>query len=183
MSITSDIRGYADAAVEQGRAVASEFLGQAQTLTAKATVAANDLRVQAEKAVNIDAIKSAVEPYLAQARQYRSGVTDRADDLYAAVRNDKRFAQVFAAAEQVADVLVGTVQERVVKPVLSMAERGAKPAPTTPSTKPAAKTAPRKPATTRPAAKATASASNTTKSTTAKSAPRKPAAKKSTPKA
>ena len=176
MSITSDIRGYADAAVEQGRAVAGEFLDQAQTLTAKATVAANDLRAQAEKAVNIDAIKSAVEPYLAQARHYRAGVTDRADDLYAAVRNDKRFAPVFAAAEQVADVLVGTVQERVVKPVLSMADRGAKQAPAT-------KAEPRKPATTRPAAKATASASNTTKSTTAKSAPRKPAAKKSTPKA
>lgn len=181
MSITSDIRGYADSAVAQGRAVVTDILGQAQAqlgdltgragdLSTRASGVVNDLRLQAEKAVNVDAIKAAVEPYLAQARQYRTGVTDRADDLYAAVRNDKRVGKVVTTAEQVAGVVVGTVQERVVQPVLSRTDRGT-PAGRKPAARKTTSTAARKPATTRPATKTTSTGSSTASGT--KSAPRK----------
>jgi hypothetical protein len=152
MSITNDIRSYADTALEQGKQV----VGQA-------TGAVTDLRTQAEKTLNIDAIRTAVEPYLAQAKQYRSSVTDRADALFGSVKSDKRVARVVSTAESLTGVVVETVTERVVKPVTALTGRGSKPAPK----KPAAKK-PAKAASTRPAAKkSTAKKSTTAKKTTA----------------
>lgn len=163
MSIASDIRSYADTAFGQGKQVfdttteqANEFVVKVRTtaeknvseLTSKATETVSDVRAQVEKAVNIEAIKAAIEPYLAQAKGYSTQVTDRAEDLYATVKSDKRVAPFVARAEQYAGVVVETVQERVVKPVQSLAGRNAKPA-TKAASKPAAK------ATTKPAAKAT----------------------------
>jgi ElaB/YqjD/DUF883 family membrane-anchored ribosome-binding protein len=194
MSITKDIRSYADNAVEQGKQV----LDQAQTqlhdvtgqanglvgkvtgtakenvsgLTTKATDAVHDLRTQAEKAVNVEAIKAAVEPYVAQAKGYSTTVTDRAEELFSTVKNDKRVAKLVSTAESVTGIVVETVQERVVKPVRSMTGRG-KPAPKAPATKPAAtKPAATKPAATKPAATAT------TSKATARKAPVKKAATK-----
>jgi ABC-type sugar transport system ATPase subunit len=164
MSITSEIRSYADTAVSQGKQV----LGQAQTqlndvtgqaneyvgkfsasakenlsvLTEKATTVANDLRAQAEKAVNLEALKAAIEPYLAQAKDYRAAVTDRAEAVLVTLKKDERVAKVVETAKPVVDV----IQERVVKPARSLANR-------TPVAKPAAsKPAATKPASTRPAA-------------------------------
>ncbi len=199
MSITNDIRGYADTALEQGKQV----VGQAQAqingitgtarsnvtqLTNRASGAVTDLRSQAEKTLNIDAIKTAVEPYLAQAKQYRASVTDRAEGLFETVKSDKRVAKVVATAESVTGTVVttvvGTVNERVVKPVSSLTGIGAKPV-----TKPAARktTAKKatKPASTRPAAKKTTAAKKTVaaKKTTAArktTAAKKTAAKKAT---
>jgi len=196
MSITSDIRNYADTALEQGKQVvgqaqaqltdvtdqANQFVGK---LTGTATDAVNDLRSQAEKAINLDAIKTAVEPYLAQAKQYRSSVTDRAEGLFDSVRSDKRVAKVVATAESLTGVVVETVNERVVKPVASLTGRSPKTVskPTvrkSPAKKAAAKKAPAKaatkPATTRPAAKK-APAKKSASTTTARKAP----AKKATP--
>jgi hypothetical protein len=120
MSITRDLREYADTAIEQGRQV----LGQA------------------EKALDIEAIKTAVEPYLAQANGYRRSVTDRAGSLVESAkndprvaralegaRNDPRVAKALEGAEQVTAVVVETVQQRLVQPVLTTFARGAKPAP------------------------------------------------------
>ena len=182
MSITSDIRTYADNAVSQGKQVldqaqsqlndvtgsANEFVGkltdQAKTnyseISTKATAAASDLRAQAEKALNLEAIKSAVEPYLAQAKDYSASVTDRATSLFDTVKSDKRVAGVVTTVESVSDAVVETVTERVIKPVQSLTGIGSKPAP-------AAKPAPAKPA---PTATATKPA--------AKKAPAKAAAKK-----
>jgi uncharacterized protein YjbJ (UPF0337 family) len=194
MSITNDIRSYADTTLEQGKRVvgqaqaqfndvtgqANEFVGKltgtakdsVSGFTSKATGAVNDLRSQAEKTINIDAIKSAVEPYLAQAKQYRNSVTDRAEGLFETVKSDKRVAKVITTAESFTGVVVETVQHRVVKPVVSLTRRGTK---ATPKKTPAAK-ASAKPAATRPAKKAPAK--KATQSTATKSTARKTPAKK-----
>jgi hypothetical protein len=156
MSITSDIRAYADTALEQGKQVG-----------AKASHTVADLRAQAEKAINIDAIKAAVEPYLAQAKEYRTAVTDRANGIVGTVTSDKRVAKLVDTAESLSGTVVGTVQDRVVKPVQNLTGLGK------PAGKPAAKTAPAtKPASTRPAPKPAAKA---TAKTTARKAPAKKA--------
>jgi hypothetical protein len=184
MSIARDLRSYADTAVSQGRQVldsgfataqsqlndvtgqANEFYGKTREnvadIAGKATAAANDLRVSAEKAVNIDAIRHAVEPYLVQVKGYTTSVTDRAEVLYAGLREDKRVAQLLDATRPV----VEAVQVRVIKPVVDLTGLGSKPAP-------AAKPAPRKAAATRPASKPAA----------AKKTASKPAAKKTARKA
>jgi hypothetical protein len=163
MSIASDIRTYADTAVSQGKQVLdqaqaqlNDVTGQANELygktkenvseiATKATTAVNDLRASAEKAVNLDAIKTAVEPYITQVKGYTHTVTDKAEALFEGVKGDKRVAKLVDAA----GVVVETVQDRVVKPVQSVTGRAAKSAPAAP--KAAAKPAPAKPAT-RPAA-------------------------------
>jgi heparin binding hemagglutinin HbhA len=151
MSITSDIRSYADTAVSQGKQVldqaqaqlndvtgqANEFVGKltdtAKTnyseLSTKATTAATDFRAQAEKALNLDAIKSAVEPYLAQAKDYSASVTDRATGIVDSVKADKRVSSLVSTVETVSGTVVETVTERVIKPVQSLTGLGAKPAP------------------------------------------------------
>jgi ElaB/YqjD/DUF883 family membrane-anchored ribosome-binding protein len=176
MSITKDIRSYADNAVEQGKQVLDQaqaqlhdVTGQANGLvgkvtgtakdnvaefTTKATYAVHDLRTQAEKAVNVDAIKAAVEPYVAQAKGYSTTVTDRAEELFTTVKSDKRVAKLVSTAESVTGIVVETVQERVVKPVQLLTGIGAKSA-VTPARKPspakATKPAETKPAETKPA--------------------------------
>jgi len=178
MSITRDIRSYADTAKEQGKQVlglaqtqlndvtgqanglvgklAGTAKGNVSELTAKATGAVHDLRTQAEKAVNVDGVRAAVEPYLAQAKGYSSTVSDRAEELYTSVKNDKRVAKLVTSAESLTGIVVETVQDRVVKPVQSVTGRGSKvavktpPAPKAATTKPAAKPAPK------PAVKASA---------------------------
>jgi len=190
MSITKDIRSYADNAVEQGKQVLDqaqtqlhEVTGQANGLvvkftgtakenvsglTTKATEAVHDLRTQAEKAVNVDAIKAAIEPYVAQAKGYSGTVTDRAEELFSTVKNDKRVAKLVSTAESVTGIVVETVQERVVKPVQSLTGRGSKPA----AKAPAAAT----PAT--PTPDPTPAATATPVKATARKAPAKKAAPK-----
>lgn len=191
MSIPKDIRSYADTAIEQGK----QALGQAQTqlndvtgqanglvgkltstakdnaseFSTRASGAVNDLRAQAEKAVNLDAIKAAIEPYVAQAKGYSTTVTDRAEEFYSTVRQDKRIAKLVTTAESVTGVVFETVQDRVVKPVQSFAGRGDKPVAQAPAaTKPATHPAP-KPATTAAAPKAASKAPAA--KTTARKAP------------
>jgi len=167
MSITDDIRSYADTAIEQGKQV----LGSA-------TGTVNDLRVQAEKTLNIDALRGAVEPYLAQARQYRSAVTatvtDRAEGLLDTVKDDPRVARALSTAETMTGLVIDTVQQRIVKPVVEFTGSGKRaPAkPTTPAT-------PTKSASTRPAS-ASAKTAPAKKSPAKKSPARKSTAKKST---
>jgi hypothetical protein len=163
MSIASDLRGYADNAVTQGKQVldqaqaqlndvtgqANELYGKTREnvveLANKATSAVSDLRVQAEKAVNLDAIKTAVEPYIIQVKGYVTPVTDRVESLVAGVKSDKRVA-----------TLVDTVQVRVVKPVQDLTGRSSKPA-AKPAAKATAAKPASKPAATKPATKPAAS--------------------------
>ncbi|MGH8862333.1 MAG: hypothetical protein ACRDVG_14075 [Jatrophihabitantaceae bacterium] len=190
MSITNDIRNYADTALEQGKHAVGQATAQftgitgaartnVSTLGAKAADTVTDLRTQAEKTLNLDAIKSAVEPYLAQAKQYRATMTDRAeglfDSVYGTVKSDERVAKVLATAESVTGAVVDTVTERVVKPVVSITGRGGK--------KPATKAAATKPASTRSAVKKAPAAKTTAKSTAkspAKKSAQNTSAKKTT---
>lgn len=158
MSITTDLRSYADKAQAQLNDVsgqANELYGKTKEnvseIAGKATSAVHDLRLQAEKAINLDAIKTAVEPYLAQVKDYTSTVTDRAEGLLSGVKGDKRVAKIVDAARPVVDV----VETRVVKPVQSLIVRNQKPAakrPASKSTTAASKPA-TKPAATKPASK------------------------------
>ena len=143
MSITSEIRGYADTALEQGRQVFGQAQSQLNEVTGQAnefvfrltgtarenatvlTARAGDLRAQAERAVNLDAIKSAVEPYLAHARDYRHSVTDRAESLINTAKKDPRVARAFDTAGSVTGLVVDTVQDRLVLPVLGRREESA----------------------------------------------------------
>jgi hypothetical protein len=175
MSITSDIRSYADNAVSQGKQVLDQAQAQLNDVTGqatdiygktnefvteiagKATEAVTDLRASAEKAINLDAIKTAVEPYLHQVKGYTHTVTDRAEVLISGVRGDKRVAKLVDTAGTLSGVVVETVQERVVKPVQSLTGIGVKAAPKpAPAAQPAPRAAATKPATAKPATKATA---------------------------
>jgi DNA repair ATPase RecN len=165
MSITSDIRAYADKAAEKAQAQLNDVTGTvsngANELVSKFTGNVSDLRAQAEKAINLDALKNVVEPYLEQVKGYRATVTERAEALLEQVKSDPRLSK-----------LVETVQDKVVKPVRTLAARGSKPAPKTAPVKPvAAKPAPVK-AAAKPAGKPA------TRKVTAKPAAKKPATKK-----
>ena len=201
MSLTSDLRSYADTALDQGKQV----LGQAQTqldgvsgqanaivgkwtstalgnvseLTEKANGTVTELVETAEKAINLDAIKAVVEPYLTQALGYATGVTDRAGQILTTVKSDKRVAQFVDTAESVSGLVVATVQERVVKPVVAL-RGGSAPAPVaTPAAAPAAKAPAKKaPAKTAPAARKAPAKKATT---TSKAAPAKASTVKATP--
>lgn len=188
MSITSDLRGYADTAIEQGKQVVGQvqtqvtgLTGTARTnvteLTNRATVVVTDLRTQAEKTLNVEALRSAVEPYLAQAKQYRTTVSERAEGLLGSVTSDKRVAKVVSTAESLSGVVVETFNERLVKPVSSLAGRAPAAAPATKASRPAAT----RPAAKKASAKAPAKSAPATKpgGTTARtSTARKSAAKR-----
>ena len=162
MSIASDIRTYADSAVSQGKQALDSSLAAAQaqfnevsgtatdyasTVAEKASETVNELLGTAEKAINLDAIRTAVEPYLAQAKEYGATVTDRAEGVLTNLRSDKRVAKVLDSATAVSGVLLEQVNDRIVKPVQSLTGVGAKPA--APARKPAPKPAATKPATPR----------------------------------
>ncbi|WP_375501844.1 hypothetical protein [uncultured Jatrophihabitans sp.] len=166
MSIASDFRTYADTAVAQGktavaqsRQVLDQSLATAQaqlndvtgtatdyasTIAEKATETVFELRVTAEKAINLEALKTAVEPYLAHAREYGTSVTDRAEGVLTNLRSDKRVAKVLDSATAVSGVVLVQVNDRIVKPVQSLTGIGVKPA--APARKPAPKPAVTKPA-------------------------------------
>jgi hypothetical protein len=199
MSIASDIRSYADTAVTQSKQVLDQALDQAQTqindvtgqanaiygktrenvteLATKATGAVNDLRATAEKAINLDALKTAVEPYIVQVKEYRSSVTDRAETVVAGLKSDKRVGKLVDAAGSVTVVVVETVQERVVKPVLSLTGRGAAPA-TKPAPAPKPETATAQPETAATAATAATAPTAAASKPATKPAATKPAATK-----
>lgn len=159
MSITTELRAYADKYVNSAQAQLNDVTGQANELVNKLTGNVSDLRAQAEKAINLDAIKNAVEPYLDQVKGYRASVTERAEALLEQVKSDKRVKQ-----------LVEVVEERVVKPVRTLVNR--KPAP-----KPAAKPAVSRPVAAK-AAPAKAAPKPAGKPVARKTAAKKPAAKK-----
>jgi hypothetical protein len=171
MSITTDLRSYADKAADRAQASLNDVTGQANEfygktrenvaeLAGKAQGTVKELRLQAEKAVNLDAIKTAVEPYLAQVKGYTHQVTDRAESLFVTVKSDARVAKLVDAARPVVDAarpVVDTVQEKLVKPVTARtatkSSPAAKPAPKAPTaSKPATRPATTKPAT-KPAAR------------------------------
>lgn len=173
MSIASDLRAYADTAVNtavsQGKQTISVAQAQLSGVTDPAFDFANefvgDLREQAEKLVNVDALRTAIEPYLAQLKSYGDSVTDRVDELVETLKKDPRFGKFVEQADSFSAVVVELVQECVVKPVQSLTgvarplQPARKPSPkpaAKPSTGTATKRAATRPATRKPAAKTTA---------------------------
>jgi len=167
MPISNDLLAYADAALEQGTELVTRISTTVTGLGAAATTAVGDLRSQAEKNLNLEAVRTAVEPYLAQARDYGTTVTERAEGLYGAVRGDRRVSGVVDRAETVTRPVVTLLQERVVQPVLTLTGRESAvvtdPTPTAPPKTAAAQT--RQPAKTRPAPARKAPAKKATPST------------------
>ena len=191
MSITSEIRSYADRAQAQLNDVtgqANEFVGKltapvknnVSELRAKTNEAVGDLRAQADKAVNLDALKDAVEPYLSRVKSYRAQVGERAEALLERAKSDKRVGKYAQAFE-----------DRVVKPVRDFANRGKQPAVTAkPAARPAApkpaapvasKPSPVKATKAAPRATATKPAAKATKAPAAKATTTRTAAKKAAP--
>jgi hypothetical protein len=205
-SITNDIRNYTDTAIEQGKQAleqgkqarkqaveqaqarlngvtehANQFVaGINNTVSKQATDTVNGVRAQAEKSLNVDAIKAAVELYLAPARQYRNNLRELAQlsaNLLEALKNDALVKKVVASAGTVKGAVVETVQERVVKPVTTLTGRRRKSAKKTAVTKQAtAKAAATRPAKKAPATKAPAKKAPAKKATgSARRAPAKKA--------
>src|SRR5580765_7558992 len=152
MSITADLKSYADKTVASAQAQLNDVTGQANELVTKLSANATELRGKAEKAINLDAVKAAVEPYLEQVKGYQNTVAEKAEALLEQVKSDPRVTK-----------FVETVQDKVVTPVRTLTNRGSKPA-----AKPAAAKA----------APAKAAAKPATKSAARKSPAKKVAAKK-----
>ena len=148
MSITSDVRTYADVALEQGKHV----VDQAQAaVTDRITGVAGDATVVVEKVQSraqglaskasetygelaslggslyervsalpvVDSVSSTVEPYVAQLNGYRTAFTEKIEELYADLKKNEQVARVLDGAELAATVVLDTVNERMIKPVRS----------------------------------------------------------------
>jgi len=154
MSIASDVRTYADTALEQGKTTYTDLRTKGEALYGRVTT----LPV-------VEQVSSTVEPYVAQLNGYRTTVTDKVEQLYTDLKKNDQVAKALGVAEQAAGVVIETVNERVVNPVKSLLDREtvteAKPAAKTPAAEAApaksttpAKAAPAKRTTTRRTTKA-----------------------------
>ncbi len=174
MSIASDVRSYADAALEQGKHVvdqaqarltevagdvgateaAEKVQDRAQEFASRATATYVDLARKGESFYErvsampiVETVTSTVEPYVKQFDGYRIAFTEKVEEFYAELKKNEQVAKVLDGAESAAGVVVGTVNEHVVKPVRSLVEHApivqtARPAPR--KAAPAKSTAPRK---------------------------------------
>jgi hypothetical protein len=197
--IAKDLRGYADNAVTQGKQVldaaqdqlsgytgsANDLVGKTRDnvvdLSEKLADAAGDLRQSAEKAINVDALSTAVEPYVAQLREYTTALTDRVEGIVTSVREDKRVSSLVERAEPVLGAVADLAQEHIVRPVQSFTGWGTSSTPRRPTSSTASATT--RPASTSTAPTGTASAAKPTKAaakTTRRPAATKPAAKSTT---
>jgi hypothetical protein len=186
MSIASDVRSYADSALEQGKQVVdqaqsrfSDVQGGAQDLAGKAAVRASetytDLRTRGEAIYErvstlpvVERATSVAEPYVAQLNGYRTTVSDKVEQLYTDLKKNDQVAKVLGVAETAAGVVIETVNDRVVNPVKSLLERepvtDAKP---TTAKAPTAEATPATPAKTAAPAKAPAKRTTTRRTTKA----------------
>ncbi len=163
MSITNDVRSYADAALEQGKQavdqaqskltevvgdatglagkvsgtaaeVAEKVQGHAQGFAGKASDTYGELRNFGESIYGrvvalpaVESMASTAEPYVAQLNGYRLVVTEKVEAFYADLKKNDQMAKVLDGAEAAAGLVLGTVNERVVKPVRSLVENAPAP--------------------------------------------------------
>ncbi len=182
MSLQSDLKGYADNAVEAAEAV----LGRLQQ------------NLAAAKGTDLEALRGTLEDFVASALVYTSKLSGRAESAIADLKSDPRLAQVIQTGEALATAVVGAVQERVGQAASSAAGAsafvrsqapgsGRSKAGTVRATESVVKAAPvKKAAATKAPAKKAATAKATTvkaaaKKAPAKSAPAKKAAAVKTP--
>jgi hypothetical protein len=148
MSITNDVRTYADVALEQGKhvvdqaqaAVTERITGvagdatvvvekvqsRAQGLASKASETYGELASLGESLYErvsalpvVDSVSSTVEPYVAQLNGYRTAFTEKVEELYAELKKNEQVAKVLDSAELAATAVLDAVNERVIKPVRS----------------------------------------------------------------
>jgi len=170
MSITSDVRSYADSALGQAQARLTEVRGDAtelaNSLLSRATTTCMELRSKGEALTR--RAGASIEPYVAQLKGYGTVAAETFEQAYAELRKNDQVAKVIAAA----GVSVDAVQGRVT----SLLDRQpAAPAPATSPTKPTPAAKAQPPAKAVPAAKATsaAKAQRATKTSAAKATPAK----------
>ena len=211
MSITNDVRSYADAAIERGKHVVDQAESRLTEVASEATGLAGKVSVTATEVVDkvqdrthgltgkavetygelrnfgeslygrvvalpvVESVTSTVEPYVGQLNGYRLVLTEKVEGLYADLKKNDQMAKVLDNAESVAGVVIGTVQERVVKPVRSMVD--GKPATHATSHKPATHAATHKPAAAAKAPTATAKASPAKTAPAKRTAPSRSTAK------
>jgi hypothetical protein len=209
MSLQSDLKNHADnaleVALEQGRQAVEQ--GKRALEAAEAALGKLQGNITGAKAFdsigpNIEALRSAVEPFVAAALGYTAQLSNRAESTVSDLKADRRVAQVIQTGEALAAAVVEAVQERVGRATgtartgSSSSQSGPAPAaPSAPSAhapakqaapaKAAAKTTPAKKVTPAKAAKSTTTAvkkaapAKATK--TATKAPAKRTAKRATP--
>ena len=97
MSLQSDLKGYADSAVEAAEAV----LGRLQQ------------NLAAAKGTDLEALRGTLEDFVASALVYTSKLSGRAESAISDLKSDPRLAQVIQTGEALATAVVGAVQERV----------------------------------------------------------------------
>src|SRR5580692_5734881 len=112
MSLTTDVKSYADAAldaaVEQGKQAleaAHASLGKLQS----------NLKSIDSLGAQADGLREAIEPYVLTALGYGNHLASRVETVVADLKKDKRFAQVIEGTEAFATAVVGAVQERLSK--------------------------------------------------------------------
>jgi hypothetical protein len=141
VSISNDVRSYADSALEQGKQV----IDQAAT---RALATCAGLRSRGEALYG----QVSTLPVVQQ-------VSATVEQIYADVKKNDQVAKVLGVAEQAAGAVIETVNERVVNPVKALIDRE-------PGTGPAAGASPAKQSST-----ATSTAASTAKTVPAKRPP------------
>jgi len=123
MSTTSDLRAYAEIAVEQGKQVLEQVQSQLSHVTGTATEQAGELvtKISDKAGPGLETLKSAAEPYLVQALEYGSVISDKVEELLATLKSDKRIGKFVENAEGLTSLAVVTVQDKVIRPVLLLA--------------------------------------------------------------
>ena len=140
MSITNDVRSYADAALEQGKHVidqaqtrltdvaedasqaADKVQDRAHDLATKASKTYGELHERVTSLPGVETVSSTVEPYLERLNVYRITVTEKVEELYANLKKNEQIAKMLAPAEHAARTVMDTVNERVVTPVRTLVE-------------------------------------------------------------
>jgi hypothetical protein len=180
MSITRDLRSYADAALEQGKHVVARAQNHFEDASGQANQVVGKFAGTANKTV---------ADLRAHAKGYGSSVAERAEGLFAAAQQDERVAKLVGAAEVITGLVVETVHARVVKPVQSLTGRGvaavrppraSRPTTTKPAARAAQPASGAKAATTRPANKPAAKPAKSVKTSAAKASAAKTGAAKTT---
>ncbi len=149
MSITNDVRTYADVALEQGKHVVDQ---------AQAAVSERITGVAGDATVVVEKVQSRAQNLASKASE--TYFTGKVEELYGDLKKNEQVAKVLDSAELAATVVLDTVNERVIKPVRSAVAPA--PAPTrahaasTTSTAPAANHKPAAQPAAKPAAKTAA---------------------------
>jgi hypothetical protein len=117
MSITSDVRAYADNAIEVAVGQGKNALDAAQAGLGKLQHNVASAKAVESITPNVDALRGAIEPYLATVLAYGAQFAGRvsigAEAAVADLKKDARIAQVIHTGEALATVVVEAVHERV----------------------------------------------------------------------